>query len=339
MQKEIFLKPQGFQEAFLAGNLKEIKVPNGLFRRLDTYLSERLSPLSRSQIKRLIEEERVLVNNTPSKPSKPLKGGEVIRVLIPPPKEIGVEPQDIPLDIIYEDKDLLVINKPAGMVVHPGAGVSSGTLVNALLYHCKDLSGVGGALRPGIVHRLDKDTSGIIVVAKDDITHRSLSQQFKERGIEKVYLALSWGNVRKEKGIIDIPIGRHPYLRKKISTISRKKREAVTYYEVIERFNGFTLLKIKPETGRTHQIRVHLSTIHHPVVGDKVYGRRKTNGLPIGIKRAIDNLKGHALHASAIRFFHPGECRYMEFEAPLPHDFAQLLRMIRDKEEGCKDLL
>lgn len=302
-------------------------------RRLDTYLSSKIPSLTRSQIKRLIEEGNVLVDGRPVKAAAPIRGGEEIRVFIPPPKEISLEAEAIPLDIIYEDKYIIVLNKPAGMVVHPGAGVYSGTLVNALLHHCKDLSGIGGVLRPGIVHRLDKETSGIMVVAKDDATHLALSRQFKERTVKKVYLALVWGDMEREEGIIDLPIGRHPYHRKKMSTLSKRVRSAITRYKVIERLGPFTFLEVRPATGRTHQIRVHLSAINHPVVGDKVYGRGRVGRIESSLKGALKSLKGHCLHAWKIGFHHPGLERFIELEAPLPEDFLSLIKVLRG--EGC----
>ena len=306
--------------------------PSETSRRLDTYLSCKIQTLTRSQIKRLIEEGRVLVNGRPAKPSLPVRGGEEIRVFIPPPREVSLEPEAIPIDILYEDEYLIVVNKPAGMVVHPGAGVYSGTLVNALLHHCKDLSGVGGYLRPGIVHRLDKDTSGVMVVAKDDMTHTALSGQFKERKVKKVYLALVWGEV-EEGGVVDLPIGRHPSQRKKMSVRTRKPRHALTRYTVMERLGPFTLLEVRPETGRTHQIRVHLSAIGHPVVGDKVYGRGRVSSLDPSLRRALRSLRGHCLHAFRIGFYHPGLGKFVEFEAPLPEDILSLIELLRG--EGC----
>lgn len=307
--------------------------PSESSRRLDTYLSTKIHTLTRSQIKRLIEEGKVLVNGRPVKPSLPVRGGEEIRVFIPPPREISLKPEPIPLDILYEDEYLIVVNKPAGMVVHPGAGVYSGTLVNALLYHCKDLSGVGGYLRPGIVHRLDKETSGIMVVAKDDMTHVALSRQFKERKVKKVYLALVWGDMGRGEGVIDLPIGRHPSQRKKMSVRTKKPRHAITRYTVKERLGPFTLLEVRPETGRTHQIRVHLSATGHPVVGDKVYGRGRVSTLAPHLRKALRSLKGHCLHAFRIGFYHPGLGKPVEFEAPLPDDILSFIELLRG--EGC----
>ncbi len=298
-------------------------------KRLDLYITTQITSLSRSKAKKLIEDGNVLVDGLPSKPSNPLKGGEIVRVLPVRLKVSDIEPEDIPLDIIYEDKDIIVINKPAGLVVHPGAGVLSGTLVNAVIYHCGKLSGVGGQVRPGIVHRLDKDTSGVIVVAKDDTVHNCLAKQFKDRNIKKTYMAIVWGSVKPCEGVIDFPIGRHPYHRTKMSTVSRKTRDAFTNYTVKEDFTVMSLLQARPVTGRTHQIRVHLSMINHPIVGDKVYGGRRKGNCLFGLRDIIAQLKGHALHAHTISFFHPKLRKQMDFAAPLPEDFSKILLRLR----------
>ena len=289
-------------------------------QRLDVYLSEKDLGLSRSWIQRLISSGKIRVNDSVVKPSYKIRTGDRIEVTISKPKPLKIEPEKIPLNILYEDRDLIVINKPRGMVVHPGAGVSSGTLVNALLYHCNDLSGIGGVLRPGIVHRLDKDTSGVLVVAKNDFTHLTLSKQFKERSVNKRYIALVKGRVLKEEGKIKASIGRHPVKRKKMAAGVRRAREAITSYKVLERFKDFTLLEAAPETGRTHQIRVHLSHIGHPIVGDPKYGGRR------GLR---EEMKGQALHAQTLGFVHPRTKEYMEFNAPLPKDMEKVIGRLR----------
>jgi len=300
-------------------------------QRLDVYLSEKDLDLSRSWIQRLISSGKIRVNDSVVKPSYKIRTGDRIEVTIPKPRPLKVEPEKISLNILYEDRDLIVVNKPRGMVVHPGAGVFSGTLVNALLYHCKDLLGIGGALRPGIVHRLDKDTSGVLVVAKNDFTHLALSKQFKERSVNKRYIALVKGRVLREEGKIKAPIGRHPVRRKKMAAGLRRAREAVTGYRVLERFEDFTLLEAAPETGRTHQIRVHLSHIGHPIVGDAKYGGRITGYRlqATGYKEAVVSLQGQALHAQTLGFVHPRTKEYMEFNAPLPEDMERVIDQLR----------
>lgn len=302
-------------------------------QRLDIYLNKKDLGLSRSRIQKLISSGKIRVNNTIVKPSYWVKVGDRIEVTIPKPRPLKIDPEKIPLNILYEDRDLIVVNKPRGMVVHPGAGISSGTLVNALLYHCKDLSGIGGVLRPGIVHRLDKDTSGVLVVAKNDFTHLALSKQFKERSVNKRYIALVKGRVLKEEGKIEAPIGRHPVKRKKMAAGVRRAREAITSYKVLERFEDFTLLEAIPETGRTHQIRVHLSHIGYPVVGDPRYGGRITGFRPqaSGFKEAIASLKGQLLHAQTLGFVHPRTKEYMEFNAPLPEDMERVIELLKKK--------
>ncbi len=290
-------------------------------KRLDVFLAEKSSSFSRSRLQGLIKRGMVTVKGKVVKSNYRVKKGEVIEVETPPPLETKVEPQEIPLNILYEDTDVVVVNKPAGMVVHPAAGHFSGTLVNALLYHCQDLSGVGGKLRPGIVHRLDKDTSGVLIAAKNDYTHEFLSRQLKERTMKREYLALVQGRIGENRGIIDAPLGRHPKDRKKMAVTEVRSRKAVTHFEVLERFEGFTFLKVRLETGRTHQIRVHLSYIGYPVLGDPQYGGKKQ---PF-------NLTGYALHAQTLGFFHPTKKEYMEFSAPLPEEFQGILNYLRDK--------
>ena len=285
--------------------------------RLDVFLAGHLS-MTRNQVQRLIREGKITRGASPLKPNDKVKKGDIITVEIPPPRKSEVLPEAIPLNILYQDPWIVVINKPRGLAIHPGGGRRNGTLVNALLYHIKDLSGVGGVERPGIVHRLDKDTSGVMVIAKNDSAHESLSKQFKSRKIKKEYIALVHGVVKKECDSIDTPISRHPKERKKM-TVSRTGREAHTRWTVLERFDDFTLLSVKTLTGRTHQIRVHLTSTGFPLAGDEVYGRRK-NTL---------NLRGHVLHACYLGFFHPHDERFMEFTASLPEEIERLLQALR----------
>lgn len=287
-------------------------------KRIDQYLTNHL-PLSRSAIQKLIKEDLVKVNKQGVKANHKIHPEDVIRVIIPGPAPVPLMPEPIPLDILYEDKHLLVINKPSGMVVHPAPGHDSGTLVNALLYHCKDLKGIGGRERPGIVHRLDKDTSGLLVVAKSDRVHRHLSGQFKLHTVNRIYIALVHGVVEKKGGIIDIPIGRDTKDRKKISPRTIRPKNAVTHFHVLRRYRDATLIELSPQTGRTHQIRVHLSHLHHPVAGDKTYGGRGYSKVG-GVK--VDRMM---LHAMRLGFIHPGTDKYIEFEAPLPEDMREVI--------------
>ncbi|EDU37299.1 RNA pseudouridine synthase [Clostridium sporogenes] len=288
--------------------------------RLDLYLSKIFEDKSRSYLQGIIDEGNVLVNNKEKKRNYKLKVGDNIKVNIPEPKLLQIEPEDIKLDIIYEDKDVIVVNKPQEMVVHPAPGVYSGTLVNALLSHCKDLSGINGVARPGIVHRIDKDTSGILVVAKNDISHNNLAAQFKEHSISRVYMALVEGIIKDGQGTIEAPIGRHPVDRIKMAVV-KDGRYAVTHYKVIERFKNHTLVECKLETGRTHQIRVHMSHIMHPLVGDPVYGYKKQRF----------NLKGQMLHAKLLGFIHPTTGQYVEFESQLPEYFKKIIKILRNE--------
>jgi 23S rRNA pseudouridine1911/1915/1917 synthase len=306
--------------------------------RIDRWLAAYLPTLSRTHIQRLIQQGLVTVQGRIVKANYPVHEGESIVVMLPEdvPTPSTVEGEDIPLDIRYEDAFLLVVNKPAGMVVHPAPGNLRGTLVHALLHHCQDLSGIGGVLRPGIVHRLDKDTSGLLVVAKDDFTHRQLMRQWKERTIKREYLALVSGRVKAEEGVIDRPIGRHPHERKKMSVISRSGRSAITAYRVKERFTHFTLLQVRLHTGRTHQIRVHMASIHHPVVGDPVYGGKGVlKGIRGEVKAVLAQFHRQALHAWLLGFSHPHTGKYQEFTIPLPADMARLLECLHavEKEE------
>ncbi len=305
-------------------------------KRLDVYLAEKNSSLSRSHIKKLIDSGSVTVNSHAVKVSCRLREGDVIDVLLDPPRELQVEAQDLPLDILYEDDFIIVVNKPAGMVVHPAAGNYSGTLVNALLYHCSFIQGVGGVLRPGIVHRLDKGTSGVLVVAKNDSAHLNLSRQFKNRTVKKSYTALVFGHLNEDEGQIELEIGRHRQDRKKMSTHTTRGRSACTRWVVKRRYTSFSLLDVSIKTGRTHQIRVHLSSLQHPIVGDSVYGNKKRlSQIPHqAIRARCSALKRPFLHARRLGFNHPSTDVYHEFEAPLPAELLDILTMIK-REECC----
>lgn len=299
-------------------------------KRLDLFLTISNPSLTRSHIQRLIEEGMVSVNGRPAKASHKIKDGEVVEMTIPEPTPIEARPEPIPLEILYEDKEVVVVNKPSGLVVHPAAGNYTGTLVNALLYHCRNLSGIGGKLRPGIVHRLDKDTTGVLVAAKSDSAHQSLAGQFKKHTIKRKYIALVHGVVKEESGRIEAEIGRHLTQRKKMSVKTRKGKAAVTRFKVIDRFDQFTLLELTLETGRTHQIRVHLSSIKHPVVGDPVYGgKERINDVKDPkVRKMIKGLGRQALHAAILGFMHPESNKYMEFQAPIPDDFQKVLDIL-----------
>ncbi len=299
-----------------------ITVPENNTERLDRLIAAEDETLSRSAVQNLIGEGAVCLNGkTVSKSAVP-KSGDEIRVEIPDPVEIEAKPENIPLEIVYEDDSLLVVNKPKGMVVHPAPGNERGTLVNALLYHCgASLSGINGKIRPGIVHRIDKDTSGLLIVAKNDEAHRGLALQIKEHSFTRIYEAVVIGNLREDTGTVNAPIGRDPNDRKRMKVTEKNSREAVTHYEVLERFGDFTHLRLRLETGRTHQIRVHLSSIGHPVAGDPVYGPKKV----------IESLHGQCLHARVIGFVHPKTGEYLEFNSELPEYFRSFLRKLRER--------
>jgi 23S rRNA pseudouridine1911/1915/1917 synthase len=300
--------------------------------RLDSFVARTVGALTRSAVQKLIEEGQVTVAGLPQKPSLKLKGGERITVDIPAPAPAEATAEDIPLEIIHEDSDIVVINKPAGMVVHPGAGTSGGTLVNALLGHCGDLSGIGGTVRPGIVHRIDKETSGVLVVAKNDHAHQSLAGQFSAHTIKRVYLALVYGSPKGDKGKIESAIGRHPVDRKRMSSKARRGKRAVTHWQVIERFGIITLVRLRLETGRTHQIRVHLSEAGYPLVGDKVYGGsgRLSSVTDPQLKGLIKDLDRQALHAKTLGIIHPATGEYLEFDTALPVDMARIIEYLED---------
>ena len=290
--------------------------------RLDKYLSDKLENMTRSYLKKLISDDKaVLVNGNPAKPNYKLKPGDIIELAVPEPIELEIKAENIPLDIVYEDNDMLVVNKPQGMVVHPAAGNYTGTLVNALLYHCGDsLSGINGEKRPGIVHRIDKDTIGLLLVAKNDNAHQKLSSQIKEHSLTRAYKALVHGNIKQDSGRIDAPIGRHPSDRKKMTITDKNSREAVTNFRVLERYGRYTFVECILETGRTHQIRVHMSKNGHPIVGDKTYG----------VKKEEFNLTGQLLHAYKVGFIHPVSGEYMEFVSELPDYYMNVLDRLRN---------
>lgn len=287
-------------------------------QRLDLFCNQIEENLGRKYVKELIKEGSILLNNQKVKASKKLKENDLIYIEYQPPKEIEVEPEDIPINILFEDKDVIVINKDIGMVVHPAPGNQNGTLVNALMFHTKDLSGINGILRPGIVHRIDKDTSGILVVVKNDKAHLSLSKQFSDHSINREYLALVEGIIDKDKGTIDMPIGRDPNNRLRRKAQLNNSKEAITHFEVIKRFEeGYTLCKFKLETGRTHQIRVHMKEIGHPLVGDPLYNNKD----PF-------KLNGQFLHARKLGFIHPSKNEYIEFETDIPEVFSEVLNKL-----------
>jgi 23S rRNA pseudouridine1911/1915/1917 synthase len=301
--------------------------------RLDLFLTGRGLGLSRTQIRRAVEEGRVQVNGRLSRAGRKMKAGDEAAIVLLAAKPSEVIPEAIPLKILYEDASLLVIDKPAGMVVHPAAGHSSGTLVNALLYHCRDLSGIGGVLRPGIVHRLDKETSGLLVAAKSDEAHRGLARQFKRHEVKKTYQALVYGDPKTDGGRIEAAVGRHPTDRKRMSTQSRRGRSAVTVWRVRERYGFAALLEVDIETGRTHQIRVHLTDLGYPIVGDRVYGgagRIRTVDDPAARSR-MRALDRQALHAWRLAFTHPATGEKMQFSSPLPEDVAGLCAFLRER--------
>lgn len=289
-------------------------------KRIDKYLSEVLPDYSRSFIQRMVKDQQVSINKKQIKSNYKLRVGDIIAFNIPAPKALDIPAENIQLDILYEDKDVLLVNKPQGMVVHPAPGHHTGTLVNAIMHHCQDdLSGINGIMRPGIVHRIDKDTSGVLIVCKNDLAHASIAEQLKNHSITRKYNAIVYNHVKDDEGVINAPIGRHPVHRKQMAINTKQGKEAVTHYRVLERINQYTYVELQLETGRTHQIRVHMTSIHHPLLGDPVYG-------PINNRF---KLKGQALHARILGFIHPTTQEYMAFEAPLPNYFKSLLEKLR----------
>ncbi len=288
--------------------------------RLDKFLAEQMSELSRSHIQKLIRDGNVTVNLRAVKSNYKVSIGDCVQIEVPEPEMLDILPENIPLDILYEDDDILVVNKPKGMVVHPAPGHRSGTLVNAILYHCKgNLSEINGVIRPGIVHRIDMNTTGSLLVCKNDKSHRILAEQLKIHSITRKYHAIVYGSLKEDSGIVDAPIGRHPIERKKMSTKVSNGRDAVTHYKVLERFGNFTYIECQLETGRTHQIRVHMASIGHPILGDEIYGPAK----------CPYKLEGQTLHAKILGIIHPSTGEYMEFDAPLPEYFQKLLEKLR----------
>ena len=293
--------------------------------RLDRYLTEKIPDHSRSFIQNIISKGLVTVHGRSEKSAYKVMNGDPIEVEMPELKDPEIFPESIPLDILYEDDDLLVVNKPKGMVVHPAQGHYSGTLVNALMFHCKDsLSGINGVMRPGIVHRIDRDTTGSLIVCKNDFSHNSISEQLKVHSITRRYRAIVNGNLKEDEGTIDAPVGRHATDRKKMAIDHKNGKEAVTHYKVLERFGNYTYIECRLETGRTHQIRVHMSSIGHPLLGDTVYGRGKSPFYT----------EGQTLHAMVIGFIHPRSGEYMEFTAPLPKYFEKILTQLRSTQAG-----
>lgn len=288
--------------------------------RLDKFLSAMLPDQSRSYLQKIIKDGNVLVNGEPKKSSYRLEDGDEVTADLPELKSPDIEPENIPLDILYEDDSILMVNKPKGMVVHPSAGHYTGTLVNAVLWHCQgQLSGINGVSRPGIVHRIDKDTTGVLVVCKNDAAHNAVAAQLKEHSITRKYRAIVHGVIKEDEGTVDAPIGRHPTERKKMASGVKNGKRAVTHYRVLERFQGYTYVECQLETGRTHQIRVHMASIHHPLLGDTVYGAAKDS----------HHLEGQTLHAMVLGLIHPVTGEYLEVEAPLPEYFENLLKKFR----------
>lgn len=302
-------------------NIHELTVePEQAGERIDKYIADSLEDgYSRTQIQLWVKDEHIKVNGKAIKTNYKLRANDEIVLIIPDPVELDIDSEKMELDVVYEDSDVIVINKPRGMVVHPAPGHYTGTLVNGLMYHCKDLSGINGVLRPGIVHRIDKDTSGLLMAAKNDVAHSSLAEQLKNHTVTRKYLAVVQGVISHENGTIDAPIGRDPHDRKLYTVTEKNSKEAITHFLVQERFSENTLVELKLETGRTHQIRVHMKFIRHPLMGDPSYGRGGKN----------EFIDGQALHAEVLGFVHPRSGEYLEFTAPIPQDMQELLEMLR----------
>ena len=300
-------------------NFEIIAEESDINKRIDVFLSKNLESFSRSYIQDLIKKGKATIGGKTIKANYRLREGDIVALAIPKPEPLEILPENIPLDIVYEDNDVILVNKPKGMVVHPAAGHYSGTLVNALLYHCKDnLSGINGVLRPGIVHRIDMDTTGIIIVCKNDNAHQHIAKQLAEHSITRKYVAIVSGNIKEDEGVVDAAIARSKNDRKKMA-VDKDGKRAVTHFKVLERLNNYTYIECVLETGRTHQIRVHMSYLHHPLLGDEVYSNKKEN----------TKLKGQCLHAKVLGFIHPSTNEYMEFEAPLPEYFKEILMKFR----------
>lgn len=300
---------------------QEIRISGtGAGVRIDKWIAETLEDLSRSRIQQLLKEEHIFVNGKSVKANYKVAEGDLIEIDVPEATEPDIVAENIPLDILYEDDDILIVNKPKGMVVHPAAGHYTGTLVNAIMYHCKDcLSGINGVMRPGIVHRIDMDTTGSLIVCKNDQAHQNVALQLKEHSFKRIYHAIVHGVIKEDSGTVNAPIGRHPIDRKKMSIACKNGKPAVTHYRVLKRFEKFTYVECELETGRTHQIRVHMTSIHHPLLGDAVYGPGKS---PM-------HLQGQTLHAKVLGIVHPRTGEYLEVEAPLPEYFQDLLKKLK----------
>ena len=292
-------------------------------KRVDKSLADYFDDYSRSFLKKLLDDGNVLVNDKKAKPSLKIASGDKIDITIPDISPVEIEPEDIPLDIVYEDDDIIIVNKPKGMVVHPAPGHYSGTLVNAIMYHCKDsLSGINGQIRPGIVHRIDMDTTGSLIVCKNDESHVNIAEQIKEHTVNRIYVGIVCGNVTEDEGTIEGAIGRHPVDRKKMAVNEKNGKPAITHYKVLERFGNYTYMQFRLETGRTHQIRVHMASIGHPLLGDTLYSSGRS---------PFKHLQGQTLHAKTIGFVHPKSGEYMEFSAPLPEYFDNLLKLLKSR--------